>query len=117
MNTREFTYFSYYQKIKAQISRHWEARIKEKIGKLIHQGRAPASRRESVTRLFIHIGRGGELVAVRVLGVSGTDELDQAAIEAFREATPFPPPPPGIADSKGIVKIKWDFILESKDRK
>ena len=37
-----------------------------------------------------------------------------AAIEAFKEAAPFPNPPAGIVESDGTIKIRWDFVLEAR---
>jgi protein TonB len=50
---------------------------------------------------------------VQVVSDSGVRDLDQAAVEAFQEAAPFPNPPSGIVDSDGTIKIRWDFILEA----
>ena len=50
---------------------------------------------------------------VQVLNDSGIRDLDDAAVEAFKEAAPFPNPPEGIVESDGTIKIRWDFILEA----
>jgi protein TonB len=50
---------------------------------------------------------------VQVVGESGVKDLDDAAVEAFRAAEPFPNPPKGIVDADGTIKINWDFILEA----
>ena len=50
---------------------------------------------------------------VQVLEDSGLRDLDEAAVDAFREAAPFPNPPQGIVEKDGTVKIRWDFVLEA----
>lgn len=114
LNTREFVYFSYYNRIKNQLQQYWEPKIKAKVTALFRQGRQLASDQDRITRVRITLNDKGVLVGVAVLNESGVEELDQAAVEAFRAAAPFPNPPKGIVDSDGKIKIDWSFILEAQ---
>jgi protein TonB len=80
---------------------------------LFQQGRSIASARDRITKLLIVLNPAGTLVNVQVLSDSGVRDLDDAAIEAFRAAAPFPNPPKGIIETDGTVKIRWDFVLET----
>jgi len=113
LNTREFKYYSYYNRIKQQLSHYWEPKIKEKVEGMFRRGRKIASSEDRITRLLIELDEKGILVGVKLLGESGISDLDDAAIEAFREAAPFPNPPAGIVESDGKVRIRWDFVLEA----
>lgn len=114
LNTREFKYYSYYNRIRRQLSQHWEGRVREKLTKLFKEGRAPAAtNKDRITKLMIVLNDKGTLVRVQVLSDSGIRDLDDAAIEAFRAAAPFPNPPKGIVEGDGTVKIRWDFVLET----
>ena len=113
LKTREFVYYSYYNRIKIKLRQHWEPRIKDKIVKIMRQGRRIASNNDKITRLVITLDESGELVRIQVRDASGYNDLDDAAIEAFRAAAPFPNPPKGIVDPKGVVQINWDFVLET----
>ncbi|MNJ93298.1 transport protein TonB [compost metagenome] len=114
LNTREFKYYSYYNRIRRQLSQHWEGRVREKLSKLFREGRAPAATgQDRITKLMIVLNDKGTLVRVQVMSDSGVRDLDDAAIEAFRAAAPFPNPPKGIVESDGTVKIRWDFVLET----
>lgn len=113
LNTREFRYYTYYSRIRRQLSHHWEPRVREKLTKIFRQGRRIASDKDHVTKLLIVLNHQGVLVKVQVVGASGVHDLDDAATEAFRSAAPFPNPPAGIVESDGYVKIRWDFVLES----
>ena len=57
------------------------------------QGRQLASSEDKITRCLITLDKEGKLVKVQVIGNSGVQELDQAAVEAFKSAAPFPNPP------------------------
>lgn len=114
LNTREFKYYSYYNRIRRQLTQHWEGRVREKLTKMFREGRTPASSgQDRITKLMILLDEKGTLVRVQVLMDSGIHDLDDAAIDAFRAAAPFPNPPKGIIENDGTVKIRWDFVLES----
>ena len=113
LNTREFVYFSYYNRIKDRLRQYWEPKIKEKIVRILRQGRTIASSNDKITKVVIFLDRNGTLVRVQVVGASGVNDLDDAAVEAFRAAAPFPNPPRGIIEDDGMIRIRWDFILEA----
>lgn len=113
LSTREFMYYSFYARIRRQLNQHWSGKVREKMQKIFKEGRSIASSDDKITKLMITLNKGGELVRVQVLNDSGVRDLDEAAIEAFREAAPFPNPPEGIAEPDGTIKIRWDFILEA----
>ena len=113
LNTREFVYYSYYQRIRTQIRQFWEPSIRAKVKKIFAQGRTIASEHDHVTRVIIVLDREGGLLTVQIVGESGVKDLDDAAIEAFRAAEPFPNPPKGIVEADGTIHISWDFILEA----
>lgn len=112
LSTREFLYYTYFKRIKSQIQQYWEPNIKKKMAKIMKSGRKIASE-DRITKLVIVLNDSGNLVRVQVLSDSGVQDLDDAAIEAFKSAAPFPNPPTGLMEGDGTVKIRWDFVLEA----
>lgn len=113
LSTKQFAYYSFYSQIRKQLTKHWQGKVRQKISKILREGRSLATTDDKVTRMVITLNRKGALVKVQVLSDSGIRDLDEAAIEAFQEAAPFPSPPDGIVEPDGTIKIRWDFILES----
>lgn len=113
LNTKEYKYYGYYHRIKLQLNQWWQPKVREKVTKMMSQGRTVASEENRTTRLIIILNDAGTLVKVQVLAESGVRDLDDAAVEAFRAAAPFPNPPKGIVEKDGTVKIRWDFVVES----
>jgi TonB family protein len=113
LSTREFVYYSYYNRIKEALRQHWEPDVREKVKIIYRQGRTIASAKDRVTQVLVVLDSKGELIKVEILTQSGVIELDNAAVQAFREAAPFPNPPKGMIESDGTVKIRWDFVLEA----
>ena len=113
LNTREYVYYTYYNRIKSQLRQYWGPNVRKKVEALVRQGRFVASKSSRVTKLVIVLDNKGDLVKIQVMDRSGLRDLDDAAIEAFRAAAPFPNPPKGMVEKDGKIRIKWDFILEA----
>lgn len=113
LSTREFVYYTFYSRIKQKLRRHWGVKVRERIQKLARKGRRIASNENQITKIIITLNQGGSLVHVQVKSRSGIYDLDQAAVEAFKAAAPFPNPPKGMINDRGLVVIHWDFVLEA----
>lgn len=116
LSTKEFVYYSYYQRIKEQLRQHWEPNIRERVKILYRKGRTIASAQDHITQVLITLDQHGELEKIEVITQSGVSELDQAAVDAFKQAAPFPNPPKGIVEKDGRIRIHWDFILQAANR-
>jgi protein TonB len=113
LSTKEFVYYTYFSRIRNQLNQHWGPKVRERVQKLYQQGRSIASSDNKVTKLLITLDQKGHIYRVQVIGNSGIRDLDEAAVDAFRAAAPFPNPPRGMVDEDGYIKIRWDFILEA----
>ncbi len=113
LNTKEFIYYSYYNRIKDSLQHHWKPRVRNKIIKIFQSGRHISSVQSRITSVRIILDSRGSLLNIFVINTSGIKELDNAAIEAFRLAAPFLNPPKGIIDPDGTIKIDWSFVLEA----
>jgi len=112
LSTREFVYYTYYARVRKQLNQFWSPKVKEKISKIYREGRQIASTDDKITRCLVTLDKLGNLMRVQIIGISGIRELDEAAVEAFKLAAPFPNPPHGMVDDEGNIKLRWDFILE-----
>lgn len=113
LNTREFVFYGYYQRIRDRLDRAWVPILREKLIRHYRSGRQLASEMDYITRVLVTLNVQGEIVRVQLLGKSGTGELDEAAVKAFNRAGPFPNPPKGIVDANGEIQIPWEFILKT----
>jgi protein TonB len=114
LSTREFVYYSYYNRIKESLRQHWEPNVREKVKIIYRKGRNIASAKDRITQVLVVLDKSGELIRVEVITHSGVEALDAAAIEAFKDAAPFPNPPQGMVEKDGTIKIRWDFVLEAQ---
>lgn len=113
LNTREFVFYGYFQRIRESLDRAWERTLRERLTKYFHRGRQLASEQDYLTQIMVSLDPAGRIIRVQIIGASGTKDLDDAAIKAFNDAGPFPNPPKGLVDNSGQVLVRWDFVLKT----
>jgi len=113
LNTREYVFFSYFQRIRSRLDVAWSASLRESLERFYRKGRRIASDQEWKTRTWVTLNSGGTVVRVRLVEESGVMDLDAAALAAFNDAGPFPNPPQGLIDEHGLVELHWDFVLRN----
>ncbi len=113
LSTKEFVYFGYYRRIRERLEVAWNSRLRSAMEGYMYGGRHLASNKNYVTGVVVVLDRTGTITAVQLMQASGAKDLDQAAVDAFNEAGPFPDPPSGLVDEKGEIRIPWSFILQS----
>lgn len=112
LNTQEFKYFSYYDRIKSQVVEKWRPLIRKAIQKVKSN---PKEYGEllvgyKTTKLEVLLNAKGEIQNIVVVGNSGYQLFDNAAKEAFRISGPFAEPPKELVKD-GKMIIRWDFVL------
>jgi TonB family protein len=113
LNTREFIFYGYFQRIRERLDRAWIPILRHKLIAYYRSGRHLASSTNHTTKVMVVLNEHGEIIRVELVGESGTRDLDEAAVNAFNKAGPFPNPPKGIVDRNREVRIPWDFVLKT----
>lgn len=113
LNTKEFVFFSYFERVRKQLDQTWQPLVRSQIERIYKSGRHLASETDFVTRTLITINAKGEIVRVQLLQESGALDLDSAAVNALNKAGPYPNPPKGLLDNIGNAQIRWDFVLKT----
>lgn len=112
LNTTENKYYGFYHRIRQKLEQHWGSSIKDKVKNLYRsKSRVPASE-NLITSVTVILNEAGNIVDIKIEGTSGVRELDQAAIESFNKAGPFPNPPKGLLVG-GRATIQWGFVVKS----
>lgn len=113
LNTREYVFYGYFQRIRERLDRAWDHSLKDRLMKYFYRGRQLASETDYMTQLLVVLDPQGRITKVQIIGASGTTDIDEAAIKAFNDAGPFPNPPKGLVDTSGQVLVRWDFVLKT----
>lgn len=100
LNTLDYKFHSYYLALKRKIELVWEYPY--------------AARRAGIQgRLLIRfvINQNGSLASVNILRTSGSPLLDQEAVRAIRNASPFPPLPARMNTKTLTVTATFEYLL------
>jgi TonB family protein len=112
LNSREFKYASFFNRMKRGVSQHWdpltEYRRRDPTGNIYGY-------RSRVTVLSVTLAPDGSLKNVEVKESSGIDFLDREAVSAFKRAQPFPNPPRGLIQ-EGIIEFPFGFHVDFSRR-
>ena len=112
LNTVEYKYFGFYDRIRKKLEIHWGSTLKAKTDLFFKSGRRMPASENILTSLVVVLNSKGSIVDVVVRGSSGFQVLDDAAIESFNKAGPFPNPPQGMLEN-GRAKIRWGFVVNN----
>ena len=112
LNTVEYKHYGFFHRIRQKLEQFWGKTLHEKADALFRSGRRLPASDNLITSLQVTLNEKGEIVGVKVLGTSGVRELDDAAIESFNQAGPFPNPPKDLL-VKGKATIQWGFVVKS----
>ncbi len=113
LNTKQFVYYSFYARIKDQLRLYWSQHLKKAFEQRYQVGEQALVDRDLITKLTIQLRADGALNKVFVVSSSGYPDVDDAAVKAFEQASPFPNPPAGMIEKDGSVKLRWDFIVQA----
>jgi len=112
LNTTEYRFYGFFQRIRSKLEQHWGRSLREKAKALFKSGKSLGQKEHKITALTVTINREGQIIEVVLKSKSGVKELDDAAIESFNKAGPFPNPPKGFIKN-GRAKIEWGFVVKS----
>lgn len=112
LNTVEYKFYGFYHRIRQKLEQFWGKSIQEKAEQIFRSGRRLPASESLITSLQVTLNAKGEIIGVKILGASGVKELDDAAIESFNQAGPFPNPPKDLLVN-GKVTIDWGFVVKS----
>jgi TonB family protein len=106
LNTREFKFAGFMNRVKQAISSHWEPR--EALAR--HRINLGAS--EVQTVVAVVLTPEGRVKDLRVVQSSGYEALDEEAIAAFSRSQPYPNPPRQLVEEDGFIHFGFGFVME-----
>jgi TonB family protein len=109
LNSKRWRFASFFNRVKRQVAEHWHPdeayRQRDPTGAIY-------GRTNRYTELRIQLTPDGRLGNVALALPSGLEFLDDAAIEAFKEAEPFPNPPRQLIEANGHINFGFGFMFD-----
>jgi TonB family protein len=113
LNSREFRYATFFNRVKRGVSEHWRPGD-------VYVRHDPYGNiygvKDRYTVLNVELDSQGGLRDVSVSQSSGVGFLDDEAIHAFQGASPFPNPPHGLIEQDGLIRFQFGFYFEIGER-
>ena len=111
LNTVEYKYYGFYHRIRQKLEQYWGYTLRKKANAYMKSGRRIASNSNKITSLTITLDQKGKILDIFVKSTSGIREFDDAAVESFNQAGPFPNPPKGLMKN-GKAILEWGFVVK-----
>lgn len=110
LNAKKWKHAAFFNRVKQQVRNHWRPAE-------VYRQHDPTFRiygqRDRFTLLRIQLKPDGSLANVGLETPSGVDFLDDEAVEAFKQAQPFPNPPKQLVEQgSGVISFRFGFYFE-----
>ncbi len=109
LNAKKWKFASFFNRVKQQVRDHWspadEYRRRDPSGAIYGS-------KDRYTLLRVALKPDGTLASVALETPSGVEFLDDEAIEAFKQAQPFPNPPKQLVEQDGTITFRFGFFFE-----
>ncbi len=116
LNTDQFVYYTFYSRINEQIRNRWVTNIQNILYRTPQSVLNQWSAVPQVTQVEILLDPSGHFVRATLYRHAQSKDLDQAAVSAFRLASPFNNPPSELVKSDGYIHLYYVFHLEFRPR-
>jgi protein TonB len=88
----------------------WQRKVSSHVNRRLRHPQAGRSRAATGTAwVWFNIDRSGGVVSVRLSESSGSDILDQAALDLIWSSSPLPAPPPGLPEDSLTIKFPVEY--------
>ncbi len=117
LNTDRHLYTSFYRRLGERFIHQWEPAVQREVMNIFDRDGWPVLSKEFKTIVEFVIDREGNFVKGFIHDSSGYKELDQAHIDAFKRASPYPNPPVGMVKDDGTIRIfaHLSFLYQGQD--
>jgi TonB family protein len=109
LNAKRWKFATFFNRVKEQVRDHWkpveEYRRRDPTGAIY-------GAQDRLTQVHVQLRPDGSLAKVSLAQTCGVDFLDDTAMEAFKQAQPFPNPPRQLVQASGLIDFDFGFYLE-----
>src|SRR5262245_15419172 len=108
LNSKRWRFASFFNRVKRQVAEHWHP---DEVYRQRDPTGAVYGHKNRYTELRIQLKPDGRLSNVALAQPSGLEFLDDEAVEAFKEAEPFPNPPHQLIEN-GTINFGFGFLFD-----
>lgn len=109
LNAKRWVYASFFNRLKRQVAQNWDP---NSVWRRADPTGTRYGNKTRITEVRVSLSPRGELAKILVVSPSGSNELDEEAIRAFRVAAPFPNVPEALVQKDNLVTFGFSFYFE-----
>jgi TonB family protein len=110
LNSKQWVYASFFNRVKRQVAQKWHPAA---VYRRYDPNGQVFGGRDRFTVVRVLLNRDGSLRNVALEKRSGVEFLDEEALSALRQASPFVNPPGGLVDKQsGLISFRFGFFFE-----
>lgn len=115
LNTDRHLFYTFYARMEEKIRFRWVTYARAAVYSLGVDPRKSTGRDVWVTKLEVLLDRQGHYQRSILHSSSGIRSLDQAPLQAFRDAGQFPNPPQEMVKDDGLIHIYYSFSVHASN--
>jgi TonB family protein len=109
LSAKRWVYASFFNRLKRQVAQVWDP---NSVWRHADPTGTRYGSKTRVTEVRVSLSPRGQLAKILVVAPSGSNELDEEAVRAFRAAAPFPNPPEGLIQKDNLITFAFSFYFE-----
>jgi TonB family protein len=109
LSSKRWVYASFFNRLKRQVAQNWDP---NSVWRHADPTGTVYGTKTRVTEVRVSLSPRGELAKILVVGPSGSVELDEEAMRAFRAAAPFVNPPEGLVQKDNLITFGFSFYFQ-----
>ena len=104
LNTKEYAFHTFYIRMKREIENFWHPDRSVAQNQALHG--------TYITSITVILDDQGDLLDTFIYKSSGIPALDQEAVRAIEQASPYPNPPKELLMEDKRIRVNWNFIFD-----
>src|ERR1051325_4537612 len=109
LSSKRWVYASFFNRLKRQVAQNWDP---NSVWRHADPTGTVYGTKTRVTEVRVSLSPSGELSKILVVAPSGSIELDEEAMRAFRAAAPFVNPPEGLVQKDNLITFGFSFFFQ-----
>ncbi|HEX3760913.1 MAG TPA: energy transducer TonB [Kofleriaceae bacterium] len=109
LSAKRWVYASFFNRLKRQVAQVWDP---NSVWRRADPTGTRYGSKTRITEVRVSLSPRGDLAKILVVSPSGSNELDEEAVRAFRAAAPFPNPPEGLIQKDNLITFAFSFFFE-----
>lgn len=109
LSAKRWVYASFFNRLKRQVAQVWDP---NSVWRRVDPTGTRFGSKTRITEVRVSLSPQGALTKILVVSPSGSNELDEEAVRAFRTAAPFVNPPEGLIQKDNLITFAFSFFFE-----